>query len=135
MNLHQHMKNRFVTASFEGPAIFADRLDIFYVNVTDVRHNDWGMTATVTDVGLPGTARLHTCEIRASWNAFRFNEGDWHALDIPWRVFFDFEVIRSCLKLAKQNVTETIAWQDGAKIFAEYDHRLVALLLRKYKLG
>jgi hypothetical protein len=128
------MKNRFVAASFEGPAIFVDR-DIFYVNVSDVRHNDLGVSASITDVGLPGTQRLRTSEIAASWNAFRFNDGDWHALHIPWRVFFDFEVIRSCLELAKQNATGVIAWQDGAKIFAEYDHRLVALLLRKYKIG
>jgi hypothetical protein len=128
------MKSRFVAASFEGPAIFVER-GVFYVNVSDVSHNDLGMRATITDFGLPGTQRLHTCEIGASWNVFSFNKGDWHALHIPWRVFFDFEVIRSCLKLARQNATGVIASQDLEKIFTEYDLRLVALSLRKYKLG
>jgi hypothetical protein len=128
------MKNRFVAACFEGPAIFVER-GVFYVNVSDVKHDDWGMSATIIDFGLPGTQRLCTCEIAASWNVLRFNEGDWHALHIPWRVFFDFKVIRSCLKLAKRNETGIIAWQDGEKIFADYDLRLVSLLLRKHKLG
>lgn len=136
------MKNRFVAASFEGPAIFVERPGIFYVNVSDVTHDDWGMKAIITDFRMPGMARLQRspCPIAAAWNVFGFDDGDWHALHIPWRSFFDFEVIRSCVAKARENAKtgSTVCWDDGQKIFAEYDLRLAAKyknVMRKYKLG
>jgi hypothetical protein len=127
-SIDEQMKKGFVSTSFNGPAIFAERPVIVYVTVTDVISDDWGVKATITDSCFPGMHRLRksSCPIAAAWQIFSYSVGDWHAQYVPWRVFFDDEVIKECLALAneKAKADKAVEYDDGHKIFTEYDMRI-----------
>jgi hypothetical protein len=128
-SVDEQMKKRFVAASFEGVrAIFVERPDLVYVNVTDVIADDWGVKCTITDLSAPGMHKLRRspCPIASSWEVLDFSDGVWHARYIPWRVFFDPHVINQFLAQAKEKAEagEVIGWDDGHKISTEYYHRI-----------
>ena len=127
--MHEQMKNRFVTASFEGvPAIFVERPVIVYVNVSNVISDDWGVKCTITDSCLPGMPRLQrsSCQIAAAWEVLDCSDGDWRARYVPWQMFFDPQVIKECLARADERAKagKVFEWDDRQKIFAEYYARV-----------
>jgi hypothetical protein len=128
-SIDEQMKKRFVATSFEGvPAIFVERPALVYVNVTDVIADDWGVKCTITDLSLPGMHKLprSPCPIASAWEALDCSYGVWHARYIPWRVFFDPQVIQEYLACAKEKAEagEVIGWDDGHKISTESYTRL-----------
>jgi hypothetical protein len=128
-SMHEQAKKRFVAASFEGVhAIFVERPAIVYVQVSDVLSDDWGVKFTITDSCRPGMHRLSksACPISAAWQIFSFDDGGWQAHYVPWRVFFDLEVIRNCVARAneKAKAGEVLEYDDGQEVFAEYYMRV-----------
>jgi hypothetical protein len=128
-SVDEQMKKRFVAASFEGePAIFIERPSLVYVNVTNVIADDWGVKCTITDLSFPGMHKLlrNPCPIASAWEVLDFSGGVWHARYIPWRVFFDPQVIKDFLARAKEKAEagEVIGWDDGHKICTGYYKRI-----------
>jgi hypothetical protein len=128
-SIDEQMKKRFVAASFEGArAIFVERPVLVYVNVAEVIADDWGVKCTITDLSLPGMHKLQRspCPISAAWVVLDSSDGVWHARYIPWRVFFDPQVIKECLARAEEQAEagEVIGWDDGHKIFTGYYTRI-----------
>ena len=116
-----------IRSSFEGAeAIHLERPRIFHVLVSQISCDEWGMKATLADSLMPGIHRLrhNPCKISAAWEIFGFSAGEWHAAYVPWRLFFDPMLVRSCIELGAQESQRgsTLACNDPnlMKLIVEY---------------
>jgi len=117
--------------SFEGAeAIHVENPMIFHVRMSHISCDTWGVKATAVDLLTHGMHRpcQSPFEISASWGIFSFSADCWQARYVPWRVFFDPGVVRSCIELGEQASQKgsTIAWHDAIKVFADYNRKVLA---------
>lgn len=119
-----------IRSSFEGTeAIHLERPGIFHVLVSQVSCDEWGMKGTLVDSLMPGTHRLrhNPREISAAWEIFAFSAGEWQPAYVPWRLFFDPMLVRSCIELGAQASQRgsTLACNDPnvMKLIFEYYRR------------
>ena len=119
--------------SVEGAeAIYTETPGIFHVRISHVSYNAWGVKATGVDLLTQGMHRLlkNPFEIGACWGIFSFSTDYWHARYVPWRLFFDPEVVRLCIELgARANQKgSTIHWHDAKEVFSDYYRKNVSPL-------
>jgi hypothetical protein len=133
-SLYDRERARFSAqcSSFVGAeAIDVEKPGIFCVRVSQISYDTWGVRITTVDTLMPGMHRLSQSpsEISASWEVFSFSANHWQARYVPWQLFFDPTLVRSCTELAAQanQRDSTIDWNDAMKMILDWQRaQLVA---------
>jgi hypothetical protein len=118
-----------IHSSFEGAEVIRlEKPRIFRTLVSQISWDEWGMKATLVDSLMPGMHRLRhsPCEISAALEIFAFSAGEWQATYVPWRVFFDPMLVRSCIELGGQ------ASQKGSTLACN-DPNVMKLIFEHYR--
>jgi hypothetical protein len=124
--LEAWIRSRFVETipRREGAhAIYMERPEIMHVRVSNIRHDDSGMSAAIDQIAVvlttdPKHAAPSSWEVSAAWEVLSLGPEHWKAHYVSWSLCFDQEKIKAVLETAPNLKTRPpiLAWMQLSQI-------------------